>query len=124
MQVEEIKKRLNEGLAEKDFTLLNNDEYSYAIGQVVQTIAMASPEKTRQSVINNYLNAKTDEKIKKTLTNFYQTDGISLHNKIPWLMLAGVLGYKSVTMPLDHNLIIAGFADKIIEEPGTQGIKN
>lgn len=113
----EIISSLKERLEKKVFAdhlipLDNNDEYYYAVGQLAAFLISLNKSKNKnQSLVNPFLNAKTDSVIKKRLLQLYKKynyDIIEQSKKVKNL-IAMVEGYKPEGK-VNQEMIILGYA--------------
>lgn len=116
--ISEIRKKVEEKvLSEKVIPVESEREYYYCVGQMAGYLISLSKSKDKnQSLINPFINAKTDEGIKRHLLQLYKkyNYGISDNYKRVKNLLAMVEGYVPETKP-DQEMIILGYVcDNVI----------
>lgn len=111
--ISSLKERMEKKvLADHVIPLSGNDEYYYAVGQLAAFLISLNKSKNKsQSLINPFLNAKTDETIKKRLLQLYKKynyDIMEQSRRVKNLM-ALVTGYRPEGA-VDQEMIILGYA--------------
>ena len=95
----------------------NDEEYYYTVGQLVSFLISLNKSKDKnQSLLNPFLNARTDEMLKKRILQLYKkyNYSISHHSKRAKNMLAMVEGYNPAGK-VDQEKIVFGYAsDNVI----------
>ena len=110
---ESVKRKIN---ADRTLPLENDTEYYYAVGQLVSYLLSLSKSKDNsQSLLNPFLNAKSDEEIKRRLLQIYKKYNYRIHanNRRARNLLALVEGY--VPGEVNQEMIILGYnSDRLI----------
>lgn len=111
--VESVKKKI---YAETTVPLENDMEYYYTVGQLVSyLLSLSKSKENNQSLLNPFLNAKTDEEIKRRILQIYKKYNyrISSNSKRARNLLALVEGY--VPGEVNQEMIILGYnSDRLI----------
>lgn len=109
-----LRKSVEEKVYSDTLIPLENDrEYYYAVGQLAAyLISLNKAKEKNQSLLNPFLNAKTDEMIKKRLRQIYKRYNyrIPVHYKRVKNLLGMVEGYEPEGKT-DQEMIILGYAD-------------
>ena len=114
-----VKEKVNSKvLSGKIVPIESDDEYYYAVGQLVAFLLSLSKSKDRnQSLLNPFMNAKTDSVIKKRIIQLYKKynyniSDISIRAKA---LLAMVEGYVPDNKNVNQEMLILGYAcDNVI----------
>lgn len=121
--VQSVKKKIN---ADTTVPLENDTEYYYAVGQLVSyLLSLSKSKENNQSLLNPFLNAKTDAEIKRRILQIYKKYNyrISSNSRRARNLLALVEGY--VPGEVDQEMIILGYnSDRLIYAEGTKDDEN
>ncbi|MCI6019829.1 MAG: type I-B CRISPR-associated protein Cas8b/Csh1 [Clostridiales bacterium] len=107
---ESVKRKV---LSNTSSLLENDEEYYYAVGQLAAYLFSLSKAKDKnQSLLNPFLNAKTDVEIKKRLLQIYKKYNytISDSSKRVKNLLVMIEGYVPES-PVNQEMVICGYAD-------------
>lgn len=98
----------------EDWDFENDNEYYYAVGQLIDYyISKNKGKKVPQSFVNPFLNAKTDEIIKKRLVFLYKRVNYSINtNDFRVSNLISHIMQYSPNSNVDQDFLIGGFTDK------------
>lgn len=110
-----IRMSVKEKVMSKDKTVIvsNNEEYYYAIGQLMAYfISLSKASKKAQSLINPVLNAQNDTVIKTRLLQLYKKYNYNILTKNSRVknLYAMILGYKSEGK-VNQEMILFGYMD-------------
>lgn len=113
----EVITELRKGIEKKVFSMEtypieSDEEYYYAIGQMVSFLISLSKAKDKnQSLLNPFMNAKSDAMIKKRLLQLYKKYNYNISNNSRRVknLLAMIEGYKPEGK-VNQELIILGYA--------------
>ena len=122
----ELREKLKKKLVSKEYVGLENDrEYYFAVGQMAgYFIYLSKAAKKPQSMINPFLNAKSDEALKKKLGQYYKKynyDMLIAAKKVNRLygMIKGYTPDENVVM---EDMISVGFVvDNLLLEKKEEG---
>lgn len=122
----ELREKLKKKLVSKEYVGLENDrEYYFAVGQMAgYFIYLSKAAKKSQSMINPFLNAKSDEALKKKLGQYYKKynyDMLVAAKKVNRLygMIKGYTPDENVVM---EDMISVGFVvDNLLLEKKEEG---
>ena len=114
-----VKEKLNSKvLSGKIVPIESDDEYYYAVGQLVAFLLSLSKSKDRnQSLLNPFMNAKTDNVIKKRIIQLYKKYNYKISDTLirPKALLAMVEGYVPDANEVNQEMLILGYAcDNVI----------
>lgn len=120
-KMEDVRTRLNVHINSKDeWEFTNDDEYYYAVGQLVSYyLTKVRTHKKNQSFINPFLNATSNDVIKRRLKQLYKrvNHDLSFMDFRGNNMAAHVFKYQPESV-VNQELIIAGFTDsRLIYQP-------
>ncbi len=108
----ELREGLKEKIVAEEYKGLENDrEYYFAVGQMARYLVVLSKAgKKKQSLINPFLNARTDKKLKELLGRYYKRYNydILLGAKKVDRLYGMVEGYEPES-PIMQDLLCAGF---------------
>lgn len=91
---------------------VDDREYYYAVGQMVSyLISLSKSKDSKQSLINPFLNARTDEYLKKRIVQLYKRYNYAIPEYSGRVknLLAMVEGYRP-DGDVDQEMIILGYA--------------
>ena len=108
-------------------SLVNDDEYYFAVGQLVSYfLSLSKAGKKNLSLVNPFINASNNEVVKMKLKQLFKkyNYAISDNSKRIKNMYTMVSGYQT-TSKVNQDLIIAGYlSSSLIYEKGSQGGTN
>ena len=96
----------------EDWQFESEKEYYYAVGQLIAFyISKINSLKKPQSLINPFLNAKSDAVIKRRLRNFYKkvNHAFEKNNLRVDNLIEHVMGYCPNSVSVDQDILITGF---------------
>ena len=103
-----LRKKIN---AEKQLSIENDEEYSFAVGQAISYLQDRSKAKNNmQDMINQFLFIKNDNVLKTRLRQLYQRYSYDLkkgRNRYS-ILIAMIMEYDK-TKKIDHDKLIAGY---------------
>ncbi len=98
--------------AKEPVSFSNDDEYFYGIGQLAYyLLSLSKAANKTQSMINPFLNARTDNLVKRRLKQLYMKYNydMNLKNLRVKNLITMIWGYKAAK--IDQDMIILGFVD-------------
>ncbi len=112
----DVRKQMREHInCKQDWSFSSDDEYYYAVGQLVAFyLSRTKAGKKPQSFINPFIQAKTDEVIKRRLRQLYPKINydLDLNDNYRDRTLTGhVFRYQPVNK-VNQDMLISGFADR------------